>query len=87
MLQTSEIGSYDHFETTMDLNSFPILPIDLYLDIERQREENQIRMLYQNGINDVDLESSVMQESTHIHNKSIFDALNESLMKFRPYGI
>lgn len=44
-------------------------------------------MLYQNGVNDVDLESSVMQESTHIHNKSVFDALNESLMKFRPYGI
>lgn len=40
MLQTSEIGSYEHFETAMDLNSYPILPIDLYLDIERLREEN-----------------------------------------------
>lgn len=87
MLQTSEIGSYDHFETAMDLNSFPILPIDLYLDIERQREEKQIQMLQELGGSDIDLESSVMQESTHIHNKSIFDALNESLMKFRPYGI
>lgn len=29
----------------------------------------------------------MIQESVHIHNKGIFDALNESLMKFRPYGI
>jgi hypothetical protein len=34
-LQTSEIGSYEHFETTMDPSANPILPIDLYLDIER----------------------------------------------------
>jgi len=26
-------------------------------------------------------------EAIHIYNKCIFDALNESLMKFRPYGI
>jgi len=26
-------------------------------------------------------------ESVHIFNKCIFDAINESLMKFRPYGI
>lgn len=71
----------------MDLNHNPILPIDLYLDIERQREESQIRTLYQNGVYDMDLESSVLQESTHIHNKSVFDSLNESLMKFRPYGM
>ena len=35
----------------------------------------------------IDLENSVVQESVHIHNKAIFDALNESLMKFRPYGL
>jgi hypothetical protein len=34
-LQTSEIGSYEHFETAMDIASHPILPVDLYLDIER----------------------------------------------------
>lgn len=31
--------------------------------------------------------ASVLQESQHILNKSIFDAMNESLTKFRPYGI
>jgi hypothetical protein len=35
----------------------------------------------------IDHENSVVAESTHIHNKAIFDSLNESLMKFRPYGI
>ena len=28
-----------------------------------------------------------MWESVHIFNKAIFDAINESLMKFRPYGL
>ncbi len=40
-----------------------------------------------NGSSDINLESSVIQESVHIHNKAVFDALNESLMKFRPYGL
>lgn len=35
----------------------------------------------------LDIENSVVQEAVHIHNKAIFDALNESLLKFRPYGI
>ena len=86
-LQTSEIGSYDHFETAQDLNTNPILPIDLYLEIERQREESQLRMLYINGQQELELENSIVQESSHIHNKGVFDSLNESLMKFRPYGI
>jgi len=64
------------------------LPVDLYLEIERQREENQMRVgIIGLGVNNVENESSIIQESVHIHNKAIFDALNESLMKFRPYGI
>ena len=38
-LQTSEIGSYKHFETTQDLQKYPIIPVNLYLDIEKAREE------------------------------------------------
>lgn len=47
-LQTSEIGSYEHFETAMDITGFPILPVDLYLDIERQREESHLRAIANN---------------------------------------
>ena len=71
----------------MDPNSNPILPIDLYLEIERLREEQSMMILQRNGRMDLDMESSVIQESVHIHNKAIFDSLNESLLKFRPYGI
>lgn len=71
----------------MDSNGHPILPVDLYLDIERQREEQHLRLLYSHQGEIADIENSVVQESVHIHNKAIFDALNESLMKFRPYGI
>jgi hypothetical protein len=38
-MQTSENGSYLHFETTLDCSKFPIVPIDLYLQIEKAREE------------------------------------------------
>jgi hypothetical protein len=36
-LQNSEIGSYDHFET----NYPSVLPLDLYLKLEKRRKENR----------------------------------------------
>ena len=42
-IQTSEIGSYHHFETTLDPLKAPIIPIGLYLDIERKRDENTLQ--------------------------------------------
>lgn len=82
-LQTSEIGSYKHFETTQDIQKHPIIPVDLYLDIEKAREE---AMIQRKGTN-VNRETQLLWESIHIQNKSFFDAVNESLMKFRPYGL
>jgi len=81
-LQTSEIGSYDHFETAMDPTAAPIVSIDLYLDIEKQREEDQ----FGGGVEEQP-ENSLVAESEHIHNKAFFDGINESLAKFRPYGL
>jgi len=64
------------------------MPVDLYLDVERQRDEDDqadhARLREQLNSS---AELSVIQESVHIQNKCYFDALNESLMKFRPYGI
>jgi hypothetical protein len=82
-LQTSEIGSYKHFETTQDLQKHPIIPVDLYLDIEKAREE---AMITRKGPS-INRETQLIWESIHIQNKSFFDAVNESLMKFRPYGL
>lgn len=82
LLQTQEIGSYQHFETAMEIQKFPIIPVDLYLQIEKAREE---ALLARRGPPEPHVQ--VAWESIHILNKAIFDAINESLMKFRPYGI
>jgi len=36
-LQNSEIGSYEHFEMIFP----PILPLELYLKLEKRRKENR----------------------------------------------
>ena len=36
-MQTQELGSYSHFESCLDPLQFAILPIDMYLDVEKQR--------------------------------------------------
>ena len=56
--------------------------MDLYLEIEKAREESMRERRHQ-----VDERKLQIWESIHILNKCIFDAVNESLMKFRPYGI
>lgn len=38
-LQNSDIGSYDHFET--DLNSIAILPLEVYLELEKKRKSKE----------------------------------------------
>ena len=37
--------------------------------------------------NNMSKQTQIMWESIHITNKSFFDSINESLMKFRPYGL
>jgi hypothetical protein len=39
-LQNSDIGTYDHFET--DLNSIAILPLEVYLELEKKRKSKDI---------------------------------------------
>ena len=36
--QKPEGGSYAHFESVQDPLAHPILPIDIYLDVEKHRE-------------------------------------------------
>jgi hypothetical protein len=38
-LQNSEIGSYEHFETNYPV----VLPLDLYLRLEKRRKEHRER--------------------------------------------
>jgi len=38
LMQKSELGSYNHFETTFEICKYPIVSVDLYLEIEKGRE-------------------------------------------------
>lgn len=54
----------------------------MYLEIEKIREQSLAPRRAQ-----ADKKKLQVWESIHIYNKCIFDAVNESLMKFRPYGL
>lgn len=84
-------GNIDVLDLSNTLAS--ILNVQLYLTLEKARE-NVIREALQqikavanaeNLAQDENL-SELLSESDHIHNKAIFDAVNEALNLFRPYG-
>ncbi len=58
------------------------MPVDVYLDLEKARET----ALQKRKVS-MDARQIQIRESVHIFNKCIFDSVNESLMKFRPYGL
>ena len=79
-LQNSEIGSYEHFESHFP----PVLPLETYLRLERRRKE--LRVAAQDSANS-DLQSTqslearnFLAECEHIHNKVLFDCINDSLL-------
>ena len=92
-LQNSQIGSCEHFDET-----YPqVLPLDLYLTLERRRkerreEEHRKRQEQQNGVQAEDQANrdevfrNFLAECEHIHNKVLFDCINDSLLQFKPYG-
>eukprot|EP00347_Sterkiella_histriomuscorum_P007962 403346899 len=85
-LQNSEIGSYEHFEPNYPV----VLPLDLYLRLERRRKESREREL--NDTQSTNMTQQQLQdrnflaECEHIHNKVLFDCINDSLLQFKPYG-
>lgn len=38
LMQKSELGSYQHFETTLDMNKHPIVSREVYREVEHLRE-------------------------------------------------
>lgn len=92
-LQNSDIGSYEHFET--DLNSIAILPLEVYLELEKKRKSKELdEQKQEETINSEESkrkkaktkEITLLREWEHIHNKALFDSINESLLQFKPYG-
>ena len=81
-MQKSELGNYEHFETTLDAAKHPIVSVELFLEIEKTRGEQ-----FKRKRPSPDERTKQVWESVHIFNRCLFDCVNESLMKFRPYGL
>jgi hypothetical protein len=99
LLQNSDLGSYEHFEN-IALRQ-PVLNLDLYLDIERTKEEQRLSDHAKKQVLGDSKEESVnndgstpknseeneeMIEFEQIHRKMLFDCINESINRYRPYG-
>jgi len=58
----------------------PVLQLDTYLELEKKKEMSK---------NEGEGEESqqLIEECEHIHNKAVFDAVNEALNLIRPYGL
>jgi hypothetical protein len=67
------------------------LNVQLYLTLEKEREAvikeaiEQIKMQTEEEINEEEL-TEMISEADHIHNKAIFDSVNEAMNMARPYG-
>lgn len=64
----------------------PVLPVELYLQIEKQSHFNPDIQL-SDLQNSPPTQVSFSVEVQNIHNKAIFDGLNEALDGLRPYGL
>ncbi|CDW71493.1 iq calmodulin-binding motif family protein [Stylonychia lemnae] len=62
-----------------------VLPVDLYLDLERNKQS--VQAVDFSDDEDAVNNRSMMGEWENIHNKVIFDGINEALDNFRPYGL
>lgn len=69
----------------------PVLPVDMYLQIEKERyrtyQRKNLGEEIGEKINMSPENVSFNVEVENIHNKAIFDGLNEALDGMRPYGL
>ena len=61
--------------------SVPVLPIEWYIDVEKNRKTKALEASAGNQ------EELQVYEMVNIHNKCIFDALNDAFDYNRPFGI
>jgi hypothetical protein len=64
-----------------NIMSQPVLPIEWYIDIEKNRKDKTPEN------NQSFTEEQQLSEMINIHNKCIYDALNDALDYFKPLGI
>ena len=68
-----------------------VLKLDLYLRLEKRRKEKQEaenaeRQQTQLPSQLAEAYRVLVAECEHIHNKVLFDCINDSLLQFKPYG-
>ena len=75
-----------------------MLPLKLYLTLEKKRKakreldanEAREKQAADRGVSPEELKREVPQnfdaECEHIHNKVLFDCINDSLLQFKPFG-
>lgn len=88
-MQNTEIGSCDHFD-----QKYPqTLQLDLYLTLEKRRKDARESALAEEKkeetttpASQTDILKILLAECEHIHNKVLFDCINDSLLQFRPFG-
>lgn len=78
-LQNSEIGSYEHFEVSYP----PVLPLELYLKLEKRRKEHRESRDRDTSSSPDNVDKGLIGECEHIHNKVLFDCINDSLLQFK----
>jgi len=72
----------DYFEAIDQVMTQPVLPVELYLTLERTRKIDSI----EDEPIDVQHEA-LLSEWSNIHNKCVFDAINDALDYYRPYEL
>eukprot|EP01022_Parablepharisma_sp_SALTPOND_P022319 TRINITY_DN4500_c0_g1_i1.p1 TRINITY_DN4500_c0_g1~~TRINITY_DN4500_c0_g1_i1.p1 ORF type:complete len:1311 (-),score=211.19 TRINITY_DN4500_c0_g1_i1:1930-5862(-) len=74
-LQSSEPERIMQTQLPHEVN--PIVPLNTYLDLEKKREIK----------NKSEFDNTFLEECLHIHDKAVFDSVNEALNLIRPYGL
>ena len=62
----------------------PILNLNVYINIEKRRKAK--REQEKSPEKPASKEDNLLAECEHIHNKALFDCINESLVQFKPYA-
>jgi len=65
---------------TVDLHRYPVLPIDVYLQMDEFREASSRSEMTPST-------KDIIRDSKRYHNRLLFDAANELLQCYRPYGV
>ena len=72
----------EYFDTIEQIITQPVLPVDFYLDLEHSRKVDSISEVPEDAAHE-----TLLTEWSNIHNKCIFDAINDALDYYRPYGL